>query len=266
MSGVAIFGVTGRMGQSLVRALAAQQDADPLVLSGALASPASAALGADAAQSGPATGIRVTADPRRALEGAAVAVDFSRGGLEEHIAACLERRIPLLIGTTGLEAATLRAIEGAAAHIALIHAANTSLAVAVLARLAACADRLLGAGFDVEILETHHRGKRDAPSGTALALGEALAAARGARLADLAVFDRGAQPGARRAGSIGFASLRSGDVVGEHTVLFGGEGERLELTHRASDRGVFARGALAAARWLVGRTAGRYTMADVLGL
>jgi 4-hydroxy-tetrahydrodipicolinate reductase len=266
MRGVAVFGITGRMGQSLVKALAEQRGPGALVLTGALASAGSPKLGADAAEGGPRTGVVVTADPGAALEGASVAIDFSRGGIEAHVRACAERGIPLLIGTTALEPAALMAVEVACTRIALIHAPNTSLGVAVLSRLAALADALLGGAFDVEILETHHRAKRDAPSGTALALGEVLAGARGRPLSELAALDRTVHAGTRRAGSIGFSSLRAGDVVGEHTVLFGGDGERLELTHRASDRAVFARGALAAARWLRGRPAGRYAMDDVLGL
>lgn len=269
MPKVAVFGITGRMGQCLVRALrdppAALQSADRLQLSGALASAASARLGQDAALEGPATGVRITADARAALGAAAVAIDFSLPqGIAEHAQACLERRVALLVGTTGCDAATRRELESAARAIAVLIAPNTSLAVAVMTHLLEVAARALG-GYDAEIIDVHHRMKRDAPSGTALAWGEAIARARGAELAQLAVFDRHGSPGARRPGSIGFASLRAGDVVGEHTAMLAADGERVELTHRVQDRMVFARGALAAAAWLAGRPPGLYGMKDVLG-
>jgi 4-hydroxy-tetrahydrodipicolinate reductase len=286
MPGVAIFGVTGRMGQCLLRALAEQGDSpdsaeERLTLSGALASAGSPLLGAHAAgaHAAGATAILITSDLRTALEGAAVALDFSHPhSLPLHLEACLDTHTPLLVGTTGLEPAALAAIEAAAARIAVLVAPNTSLGVAVLTRLTSIATRALGgssasataiaiaAPVDIEISETHHRAKRDAPSGTALALGAAVAAVRGVPLEALAVRDRAAGAGPRAASSIGFSSRRAGDVVGEHTVLFAGSGEQLELTHRATDRMVFARGALAAARWLIGRPPGRYGMADVLGV
>lgn len=276
MAGVAILGVTGRMGQCLLRALAEQADVAAaeasdqrrpaaLSLSGALASSTSARLGEDAAESPPLCGVRITADPSRALAGAAVAIDFSRAqALPEHLAACVAAQVPVLIGTTGFDEPARAAVEAAAAHIAVLVAPNTSLGVAVLARLVALATRALGPQADIEISEVHHRGKLDAPSGTALALGEVIAQARAGVLETLAVRDRAARRGPREPSSIGFSSQRAGDIVGEHTVLLALAGERLELTHRALDRMIFARGALAGARWLLGRTAGRYSMADVL--
>lgn len=263
MPGIAVFGITGRMGQSLVRALAGS----PLHLSGALASPSSRRLGLDAAEEGAPSGVRVTADPEAALRDAAVALDFSSPlGLGAHAGACAARGVPLLVGTTGFDSGTRARLEAAALVVPVLIAPNTSVGVGVLRQLAALAAVALGAGFDVEISEAHHRLKRDAPSGTALALAEAVAAARGSALAEVAVYDRHGLSEPRRPGSIGFSSIRAGDIVGEHTVTFASDGERIELTHRATDRMVFARGALKAAEWLIGRPAGVYGMRHVLGL
>jgi 4-hydroxy-tetrahydrodipicolinate reductase len=265
MPGVAIFGITGRMGQSLVRAL--RDCPQPLRLSGALASASSGRLGCDAAMEGAPTGVRVGADPEAALDHAAVAVDFSTPlRLGVHAGACLARRVPLLVGTTGFDAPSRALLEAAARSIPVLIAPNTSVGVGVLRQLVGLATAALGEGFDVEISEAHHRLKRDAPSGTALALGEAVAQARGRALEDLAVYDRHGVSEPRKPGGVGFSVLRAGDIVGEHTVTFAAAGERVELTHRATDRIVFARGALKAAEWLIGRPAGLYGMRDVLGL
>jgi 4-hydroxy-tetrahydrodipicolinate reductase len=261
--GLALFGVTGRMGQSVVRAL---REAMPsgLRLSGALASAASARLGLDAATDGAPTGVLVTADPTTALAGAAVAMDFSLPHcIAEHARGCADRSLPLLVGTTGFDRDTRSALETAAARCAVLIAPNTSIGVALLNRMVELAARALE-GYDVEISEAHHRMKRDAPSGTALALGEAVARVQGKTLAELAVYDRHGSAEPRAAGSIGFAVTRAGDIVGEHTVTFAAAGERLELTHRATDRLIFARGALRAAEWLIGRPPGLYRIADVL--
>lgn len=261
--GVAVLGITGRMGQSLVRAL---RDS-PLHLSGALASPSSGRLGLDAAEGDAPCGVRVTADLEVALGDAAVALDFSTPQrLGAHAGACAARGVPLLVGTTGFDADTRAMLEAAALVVPVLIAPNTSVGVSVLRQLAGLAAAALGEGFDVEISEAHHRLKRDAPSGTALALGEAVAGARGRALADVAVYDRHGLSDPRRPGSIGFSAIRAGDIVGEHTVTFASDGERIELTHRATDRMVFARGALRAAEWLIGRPAGVYGMRDVLGL
>jgi 4-hydroxy-tetrahydrodipicolinate reductase len=271
MPKIAVFGITGRMGQCLVRALReppppGESPAERSELSGALASAASTHLGQDAALAGPATGVRITADARVALGDAVVAIDFSLPqGIAEHAQACLERRVALLVGTTGFDAATRRELEGAARAIPLLIAPNTSPGVAVMGHLIEVAARALG-GYDAEIIDVHHRTKRDAPSGTALAWGEAIARARGAELEPLAVFDRHGGSGPRQPGSIGFAALRAGDVVGEHTAVLAADGERVEFTHRATDRMVFARGALLAAAWLAGRPPGLYGMKNVLGL
>jgi 4-hydroxy-tetrahydrodipicolinate reductase len=256
------------MGQSLIRALREPQ-AQPfgaLQLTGALAAPSSSHLGGDAAIEGGATGVRITADLRTALEAAAVAVDFSVPHcVAKHARACAASQVPLLIGTTGIDAASRAEIEAAARHIAVLVAPNTSVGVAALAQAVALAAAALGPAYDVEISEAHHRMKRDAPSGTALALGETVAAARGQALTDVAVFDRHGASQLREPGSIGFAVVRAGDIVGEHTVTFAAAGERIEMTHRATDRLIFARGALRAAAWLIGRAPGLYGMQNVLG-
>jgi 4-hydroxy-tetrahydrodipicolinate reductase len=267
MSGIAIFGITGRMGQTLVRALREPGSAQPLHLVGALASPGSVRLGLDAAAEGAPTGVMVTADPCAALRDAAVAVDFSLPQcVADNARACMAARVPLLVGATGFDGATREALDAAAAVIPVLIAPNTSTGVNLVARLVKLATRALGPGYDVEISEAHHRMKRDAPSGTALALGEAVAAERGTKLADVAVFDRHGLEGPRRAGDIGFTVLRAGDIVGEHTVTFAIAGERVEITHRATDRVTFAHGALRAAAWLAGRPPGLYAMDEVLGL
>ena len=257
------------MGQSLVRCLAAPAAAGTftsrLRLSGALAGPDSGRLGSDAALEGKPTGIQITADFAVGLRGAAVAADFSRAQFVlAHVEACVAAGVPLLVGTTGLDAGTRVALEAASSSIAVLIAPNTSVGVGAMTDLVRRATVALGADYDVEISEAHHRAKRDAPSGTALALGEAVASARGERLAAQAVFDRHEEHTGREPGSIGFAVVRAGDIIGEHTVIFAGAGERLEITHRATDRAAFARGAVRAAEWLVGRRPGLFGMHDVL--
>jgi 4-hydroxy-tetrahydrodipicolinate reductase len=174
--------------------------------------------------------------------------------------------VPILIGTTGFDADSREILERAAREIPVLIAPNTSVGVTVVAQLVSMAAAGLGLSYDVEISEAHHRMKRDAPSGTALALGEAVAEARAQSLSEVATYDRAGQCVPRSPGSIGFSSLRAGDIVGEHTVTFAGAGERVEITHRATDRIIFARGALRAAEWLIGRPAGLYGMRNVLGL
>lgn len=264
MQSIAIFGITGRMGQSLLRAL---RETSALTLTGAVASANSARLGQDAADGGPPTGVLITADARLGIRGASVAVDFSlSSGVREHALACAAARVPILIGATGLDAADRGVLEQAARDVPVLIAPNTSVGVSVVAKLVSMAAAGLGPSYDVEIFEAHHRMKRDAPSGTALSLGEAVAGVLGRRLQDIAAYDRAGQTEPRTPGSIGFSSLRAGDIVGEHTVTFAAAGERVEITHRATDRITFARGALRAAEWLVGRPAGLYGMQNVLGL
>jgi 4-hydroxy-tetrahydrodipicolinate reductase len=259
-----IFGITGRMGQSLIAAL---REEPAFHLLGAVASAESVRLGQDAAAEGRPTGVQITADYAEVLKTGAVAVDFSVGSaVAAHARACSGAGVPLLVGATALDAAAAAELERAARSIAVLVAPNTSVGVAALSLLVAQAARVLGESYDVEISEAHHREKRDAPSGTALHLGESVAKTRGHTLNELAVFDRHGADAARRTGSIGFSVVRAGDIVGEHTVTFAAAGERLELTHRTTDRTIFARGALRAAAWLIGRPAGMYGMKDVLGL
>jgi 4-hydroxy-tetrahydrodipicolinate reductase len=265
MPALALFGITGRMGQSVLRAL---KEAPAFTLTGAIASAQSPRLGADAAGSDIApTGVLITSDPVAGLRGASVAIDFSSGlCAAEHARACAAARVPILIGTTGLDADGRGVLQQAARDIAVLIAPNTSIGLGVVAQLVAQAARALGPAYDVEIVEVHHRMKRDAPSGTALLLGETVAAARGESLGEVAAYDRSARNAPRTPGSIGFCSARAGDVVGEHTVIFAGDGERVEIIHRATDRSIFARGALRAAEWLAGQPAGLYGMQHVLGL
>jgi 4-hydroxy-tetrahydrodipicolinate reductase len=257
-----VFGITGRMGQSLIRAI---REGSEFRLRGAIAAAGSARLGLDAALDGQPTGVLITSDPAAALKQASVALDFSVGSaVALHAQACADASVPLLVGATGFDASAKADLTRAAKSIAVLIAPNTSVGVAVLNELAAAASQALGGTYEVDISEVHHRHKRDAPSGTALNLGETIAKSRDVTLDEVAVFERHSNP--RRPGSIGFSVLREGDIVGEHTVTFTGAGERLEITHRATERITFARGALRAAAWLIGRPSGLYDMKDVLGL
>jgi 4-hydroxy-tetrahydrodipicolinate reductase len=260
---IVVIGITGRMGQALLKAAPAFPQ---LLITGAVASGASLALGRDAGEVAGVspTNLTVTSDLPRALADADVALDFSlAGATAANVAACRAARKPLLIGTTGLDAALEPAIKAAAGEIALMVAANTSIAVALLTELVRQSAATLPGTFDIDVLEIHHRGKRDAPSGTALALGRAAAAARGLP-SGITPPAAGTAPQGRPDGQIGVTSLRAGDIVGEHTVLFSGPGEQLSLTHRASDREIFARGALTAALWLMAQPPGLYSMRDFI--
>ncbi len=209
-------------------------------------------------------GVTVTADPRVGLQNASVAIDFSVPHcVAANARACVAAKVPLLVGTTGFDPAARAALEAASSAIAILIAPNTSTGVSVVARLVKLAAQALGTS-DVEISEAHHRLKRDAPSGTALALGEIVARARGQQFKDVAVFERRGSTSLRRAGDIGFSVVRAGDIVGDHTVTFAVAGERVEITHRATDRITFARGALRAAEWLAGRPPGLYSMDDAI--
>jgi len=264
MRALAIFGITGRMGQSLLRALG---ESTTFELSGAIASEHSARLGQDAAAGGVPTGVMVTADTAAGIRGAALAVDFSvHTSVAAHARACAAAGIPILVGVTGFDAAGRQELEQAARDVAVLVAPNTSVGVSVAAQLVSLAAQRLGPSYQVDIFDAHHLHKRDAPSGTALALGRAVAAARGQDLDAVATYQWAEEAGPRTPGSIGFSVLRAGDIVGEHTVSFTAAGERVEITHRATDRMTFARGALRAAEWLIGRPAGLYGMQDVLGL
>ncbi len=263
---VAVLGATGRMGRELLKAI---HVADDLVLSGAAAAEGDPEAGADcgALIGAPALGVTVSVNPAGAVAGADVAVDFTlAAATARNAGACAEAGVALVIGTTGLDRDGRVALDQASRLVPVMHASNMSVGVAVLANLTRAAATALGEAFDIEISESHHRAKRDAPSGTALTLGEAAAAGRGIELGGSTEAGRRSGSPARAPGAIGFASLRGGDIVGEHTVMFAGAGERVELSHIATDRGIFARGALRAARWIKGRQPGLYGMDDVLGL
>lgn len=263
---VAVLGASGRMGRAVIECLA---ETEGVGLVGAVTEPGDPALGRDAAERVglPASGVPLTDDRKQALHGAQVAIDFTLpGAVEANVRACVEHGTALVIGTTGLEPRHLAALQAAAAEIPLVHAPNMSAGVNVFMDLVARAAKALGPDYDVEILEAHHRHKVDAPSGTALALAERIADARGRTLKDLAVYAREGRTGPRVPGTIGFAVVRGGNIVGEHTVSFIGPEERVEFVHRAADRKTFARGAVRAARWVAGRVPGLYTMTDVLGL
>jgi 4-hydroxy-tetrahydrodipicolinate reductase len=258
-----LVGATGRMGQAIIRVAV---DADDITITAAVDSAESTLLGRDAGELAgvPPLDVAVSCDIAAALELADVVIDFSSPkATEEHVAACRKAGKPLLLGTTGHSPALAHVFERAAREIALLVSPNTSLGATVLLELARAAAGALPREFDAEIIEAHHRMKKDAPSGTALALGAAVAQGRGGQLTDIAVMDR--QRGAmRRSGDIGFAVVRGGDLVGEHTVIFAGDGESLTLTHRAVDRSIFAKGALRAAAWLTVQPPGRYSMGDIL--
>lgn len=265
-SKIAVLGAAGRMGRAV---LSCAGEAGDWQVVGAAAHAGSAALGRDAGElAGTAPlGVALTADLHAAVRGADVAVDFTLpAATVANLDACAAAGTALVIGTTGLDAEHFRAMEDAACRIAIVYARNTSVGVNVFIDLVARAAGALGEDYDVEIVEAHHRHKADAPSGTALALGEAIAAARGVRLDDVAVFGRHGRTGPRASGSIGFAVVRGGNIVGEHAVKFIGGEEHVELAHRAFDRRTFAHGALRAARWAAGSAPGLYSMADVLGL
>jgi len=259
---VAIAGASGRMGQALIEAVAASAD---LALAAAFDVAGSAAIGSDAgAFLGRPSGVVIGADARAALAASEVLIDFTRpAGTLAHLALCRDLGVAAVVGTTGFSAAQKAEIEAHAAHIAIVMAPNMSVGVNVVLKLLDVAARSLGDGFDVEIVEIHHRMKVDAPSGTALRMGEVVAAAQGKSLDSAAAYDR---DGLRRPGSIGFASLRGGDIVGDHTVVFAGAGERIEIAHRSTSRATYAEGSLRAARFVLGKTAGLFGMDEVLGL
>lgn len=265
---IAITGCTGRMGRMLVQAVLDSPDCQ---LSGALVPPGNAALGHDAgAFAGRDTGVTITSDIGRGLAGAEVLIDFTRpAGTLAHLAACRELGVRAVVGTTGFSAAQKAQIGAQSEHVAIVLGANMSVGVNVMLQLLAQATVALGDAYDIEVVEAHHKHKVDAPSGTALLMGEVLARARGVDLAQQGVFTRHGHTGERLPGSIGFASVRGGDIVGEHTVLFAGTGERIEISHKSSSRANYADGGLRAARFLAGlapRVPGLYGMNDVLGL
>ena len=262
---VAIAGSSGRMGRMLIETVVNAPDCQ---LTGALDQAGSPALGQDAsAWLGKASGVIITADLRQGLAGADVLIDFTRPeGTMAHLAVCRELGVQAVIGTTGFDAAQKAEIGACAQHIGIMMAPNMSVGVNVVLRLLDQAARSLNEGYDIEIIEAHHRHKVDAPSGTALQMGEVVAKALGRDLKECAVYGREGVTGARDPSTIGFATVRGGDIVGDHTVMFAGPGERIEITHKSSTRVHYAEGALRAARFLASSKAGLYDMSDVLGL
>lgn len=260
---IAVAGASGRMGHMLIEQVLAAAD---LQLVAAWVPVGSAQLGQDAAAFlGRPCGIALGSASAAALAGAQVLIDFTRvGGTLAHLPICEAAGCAMVVGTTGFNADELARLHETAERVPLLWAPNTSLGVAALMQLLDQAARLLGPRYEVEILEAHHRHKVDAPSGTALQMGEVIAQAQGTRLADRAVWAREGHTGARPADAIGFAVVRGGDIIGEHMAMFCGEGERLELSHRSSSRLHYAQGALAAARFLAARSPGLYRMADVV--
>jgi 4-hydroxy-tetrahydrodipicolinate reductase len=261
-----VVGAAGRMGQTVIRTMAATPG---VKLAAAIERPGSNLLGKDASVAAglPASGVVFTDDPLAAFLHADAVIDFTVPAASVHYAElAAQARIVHVIGTTGCSAADEAAFAAAARHARVVRSGNMSLGVNLVAGLVRRAAAALGEGFDIEIVEMHHRKKVDAPSGTALLLGEAAAAGRGVALEAKAVRGRDGITGERKAGDIGFASLRGGTVIGDHTVTFAGEFERIEIGHRAEDRSIFARGALTAAKWAFDKKPGLYSMADVLGL
>ena len=262
---IAIAGSGGRMGRALLEGVA---QADDLALHAALEHDASPLLGKDAGElSGAPCGVRISADARAALQGADVLIDFTRPeGTLHHLDICRELGVNMVIGTTGFNAQQKAQLGAAAQQIGIVFAPNMSVGVNLVFKLLETASRVLAQGYDIEIIEAHHRHKVDAPSGTALGMGEVVARTLGRDLAQCAVYGREGVTGERDPSTIGFATVRGGDIVGDHTVLFAGTGERVEITHKASSRATFALGALRAARYLKSNPAGLYDMQDVLDL
>lgn len=266
LPGIAIMGASGRMGQMLIKTVEASEKA---VLSGVTEHPGHAWIGKDLGicMGGAANGIMVSEDPLEIFARSRAVIEFtSPAATLEHAALAAQARIVHVIGTTGIAESDLPKLSAAARHAVIIRAGNMSLGVNLLARLTRQVAAALDADFDIEVVEAHHRHKVDAPSGTALMFGEAAAAGRGVQLSDVSDRGRDGITGARRRGDIGFSAIRGGDIVGEHDVIFAADGERIVLRHIATDRGIFARGALKAALWGLDKKPGEYDMFDVLGV
>ncbi len=264
--GIVVTGASGRMGQMLVRTIAAS---DRARLVGCVERAGHAWIGRDIGEcmGGAAMGVIVTDDPLPAFAKAAAVIDFTApAATVEFAALAAQARLVHVIGTTGMEPEHIAKLAPAARHAVIVRAGNMSLGVNLLTRLTQKVAAALDEDWDIEVVEAHHRMKVDAPSGTALMLGEAAAAGRGVALADVRDSGRDGITGARKRGDIGFAAIRGGDVVGEHDVIFAADGERIVLRHLATDRTIFARGALRAALWGIGQKPGEYDMMDVLGL
>ena len=262
---IAIAGASGRMGHMLIEAVNASTDC---LLTGALDVASSPAIGQDAcAFAGRSSGILIHSDQREGLKDSRVLIDFTRPeGTLAHLAICRELGIKLVIGTTGFSDAQKAQIRAAAQDIAIVMAPNMSVGVNVTLKLLEMAAKAMSTGYDIEIIEAHHRHKVDAPSGTALKMGEVIAGALGRDLKDCAVYAREGVTGERDPSSIGFATIRGGDIVGDHTVLFLGDGERIEISHKSSSRATYAQGSLRAARFLESQATGLFDMFDVLNL
>ena len=263
---VGVTGCAGRMGITLAREVAAT---DGCVLSAASEQKNHPSVGLDPGQLAGigTTGLAIKDDPRDVFAGSDAVLDFTLPGATiSHAALAAEHQTALIIGTTALEEEQLTALEDAAKRTVIVRAANMSVGVNLLLNLAKRVAAVLDEDYDIEIVEMHHRHKVDAPSGTALALGQAVAEGRAVDLEEASRRGRDGITGARERGTIGFAALRGGDVVGDHTVVFAADGERIELTHKASSRQVFSRGAVRAAQWAHGKPPGLYSMVDVLGL
>jgi len=262
---IAIAGASGRMGQMLAQALVQAADCQ---LAGALDVADSVFIGKDATGfSGQASGVLIQSDLPLGLKNAQVLIDFTRPeGTMAHIKVCRELGVKLVIGTTGFSDAQKAEIVAASQDIAIVMAPNMSVGVNVTLKLLEMAAMALASDYDIEIIEAHHRHKVDAPSGTALKMGEVIAQALGRDLKQCAVFDRQGHTGARPDQAIGFSTIRGGDIVGDHTVMFAGTGERIEITHKSSSRSTYAEGSLRAARFLAGQQLGLFDMFDVLGL
>ena len=262
---VAVAGASGRMGHMLIEAI---QSADDCVLAGALDIAGNPFLGTDAAAFlGQPSGVAVTADLAQGLQPAQVLIDFTRPeGTLAHLQVCRQLGVNAVIGTTGFSDAQKAEIAEIAQHIAIMMAPNMSVGVNVTLKLLEMAAKAMSTGYDIEIVEAHHRHKIDAPSGTALKMGEVIADALGRDLKDCAVYERYGITGERDPSSIGFATIRRGDTVGDHTVLLAGTGERIEISHKSSSRTTYAQGSLRAVRFLADKKTGLFDMFDVLGL
>jgi 4-hydroxy-tetrahydrodipicolinate reductase len=262
---IAIAGASGRMGKMLIEAVC---NAPDMTLAAALDIGTSPAIGSDpTAYLGNSSGVLVTADLQKGLQDADVLIDFTRPAATlAHLAVCRRNGTRMVIGTTGFTESERAMIQDAARDTAVMLSPNMSVGVNVALKLIDMATRALAAGCDIEVVESHHRDKVDAPSGTALKIGEVIAQAQGKRLADIEVHGRHGQTGPRKPGTVGFTAIRGGDIVGEHTALFIGTGERIEITHRSTSRANYADGSLRAARFVGARKTGLYDMDDVLGL
>ncbi|WP_416638364.1 4-hydroxy-tetrahydrodipicolinate reductase [Pseudomonas sp. OHS18] len=263
---IAVTGAAGRMGKNLIEAV---HQADGVVLGAAVARPTSTLLGADAGELAGVgkLGVALSGSLESVLDGFDVLIDFTHPSVTlENLEICRRAGKAMVIGTTGFSAAEKELLIDAGKEIPIVFAANFSVGVNLCLKLLDTAARVLGDDVDIEVLEAHHRHKVDAPSGTALRMGEVVANALGRNLDKVAVYGREGQTGARARETIGFATVRAGDVVGDHTVLFAADGERVEITHKASSRMTFAKGAVRASSWLQGRSPQLYDMQDVLGL